>query len=64
MPFGARAYLENMVYVGDKEKLVRVVINDRVVPLQKCGADDLGRCTRTKFVASQTFVIDGGVWGQ
>lgn len=64
VPFGARAYFEKMVCAGETEELVRVVINDRVVPLQSCDADDLGRCTLSKFVASQTFVTDGGLWGQ
>jgi hypothetical protein len=64
VPFGARAYFEKMGCVGEVEELVRVVINDRVVPLQNCGADDLGRCTLSKFVASQTFVTDCGLWGQ
>lgn len=65
VPFGARAYFEKMVCAtAPTEELVRVVINDRVVPLQNCDADDLGRCTLSKFVASQTFVTDGGLWNQ
>lgn len=64
VPFGARAYFEKMVCAGESEELVRVVINDRVVPLQNCGADDLGRCALSAFVDSQTFVTDGGLWSQ
>lgn len=64
VPFAARAYFEKMVCAGEPEELVRVVINDRDVPLQNCDADGLGRCTLSKFVASQTFVTDGGLWGQ
>jgi hypothetical protein len=64
VPFGARAYFEKMVCVGEVEELVRAVINDRVVPLQGCDADDLGRCTLSKFVESQSFVTEGGLWGQ
>ncbi|KUJ11549.1 phosphoglycerate mutase-like protein [Mollisia scopiformis] len=64
VPFAARAYFEKMVCLSEVEELVRVVINDRVVPLQNCDADSLGRCTLSKFVASQSFVTGGGLWGQ
>ncbi|KAF2766985.1 phosphoglycerate mutase-like protein [Teratosphaeria nubilosa] len=61
---GARAYFEKMVCSGEDEELVRAIVNDRVVPLQNCGAESLGRCTLSKFVASQTFVTTGGLWSQ
>ena len=43
--FAARAYIEKMKCSGRSEELVRIVIDDRVVPLQNCGADGYGRCT-------------------
>lgn len=62
VPFAARAYVEKMVCHGRKEELVRVLVNDRVVPLQNCGADKLGRCTLGGFVGSLTFAMEGGLW--
>ncbi|ROW04522.1 hypothetical protein VMCG_04990 [Cytospora schulzeri] len=48
VPFAARMYVEKMTCGGgggdgDGEELVRVLVNDRVIPLQNCGADELGR---------------------
>lgn len=60
VPFSARAYVEKMRCGGRAEELVRIVVNDRVVPLQGCGADSLGRCTLSAFVASQGFARSGG----
>lgn len=80
VPFAARAYFEKMICSAPSnqgwqnwqsrqrgkttEELVRVVINDRVVPLVGCNADSLGRCTLSAFVNSQTFVTSGGLWSQ
>jgi hypothetical protein len=64
VPFAARAYFEKMTCRGMKEELVRVIVNDRVIPLQTCGADQLGRCTLDKFVESLTFAMEGGKWDQ
>ena len=64
VPFGARVYFEKMTCAGSKDELVRVVVNDRVVPLVECGADKLGRCTLSNFVESQGFAGDGGLWEQ
>ncbi|ROW01115.1 hypothetical protein VSDG_02672 [Cytospora chrysosperma] len=63
VPFAARMYVEKMTCGDDDgEELVRVLVNDRVVPLQNCGADELGRCTLDKFVDSLSFARDGGDW--
>lgn len=62
VPFTARAYFEKMVCKGEKEELVRAVINNRVVPLQKCGADSKGRCGLKAFVKSLDFARRGGKW--
>lgn len=64
VPFAARAYFEKMVCKGKSEELVRVVVNNRVVPLVGCGADENGMCTLNNFVDSQSFARDGGLWGQ
>ena len=60
--FAGRAYFEKMVCKGEKEELVRAVINNRVVPLEKCGADSNGRCKLSAFIKSLTFARSGGKW--
>ncbi|KAI9054735.1 hypothetical protein LZ554_001886 [Drepanopeziza brunnea f. sp. 'monogermtubi'] len=62
VPFSARAYFEKMMCVGESEEMVRVVVNDRVMPLETCGGDELGRCTLGAFVDSLTFAREGGLW--
>jgi 3-phytase len=78
VPFGARAYIEMMqcseeqVQDGDdhgfldeeQEPLIRVLVNDRVVPLHGCSVDDLGRCRRSDFVRALSFAREGGNWDQ
>jgi len=62
VPFGARAYFEKMSCAGQKEEYVRVLVNDRVLPLETCGGDNLGRCTLSNFVESLSFARNGGDW--
>ncbi|KAL8732903.1 MAG: hypothetical protein Q9166_002504 [cf. Caloplaca sp. 2 TL-2023] len=62
VPFAARAYFEKMKCPGEKEEFVRVIVNNRVLPLDTCGGDELGRCTLTKFVQSLDFAVGGGRW--
>jgi hypothetical protein len=62
VPFAARAYFEKMRCDGQKEEYVRVLVNDRVMPLETCGGDALGRCTLSKFVDSLSFAQSGGNW--
>ncbi|RDW92094.1 hypothetical protein BP5796_01488 [Coleophoma crateriformis] len=64
VPFAARAYFEKMSCAGHEEELVRVIINDRVVPLTTCGGDHLGRCSVSAFVDSLSFAEAGGDWNQ
>ena len=64
VPFAARAYFEKMACVGQTEELVRVIVNDRVIPLPTCGADSLGRCGLGDFVDSLSFAMSGGFWNQ
>jgi hypothetical protein len=62
VPFAARMYVEKMSCGGTDEELVRVLVNDRVIPLQNCDADDLGRCKLSKYVDSLSFARAGGYW--
>ncbi|KAH8912155.1 3-phytase A [Coniochaeta sp. PMI_546] len=68
VPFAARMYVEKMVCGGgdggggEGEELVRVLVNDRVIPLRNCGADGLGRCRLGAFVESLGFARSGGNW--
>lgn len=64
VPFAARAYFEKMKCSSTSEEIVRVLINDRVVPLQGCQADSLGRCTLNAWVNSLSFARGGGHWDQ
>ena len=64
VPFAARAYFEKLSCSNHDEELVRVLVNDRVLPLGTCGGDALGRCTLSKFVGSLTFAQGGGHWDQ
>lgn len=62
VPFAARMYVEKMLCEGTVDELVRIIINDRVVPLDNCGADKFGRCSLTSFLDSLSFVRKGGEW--
>jgi len=62
VPFAARAYFEKMSCRGHGEELVRVIVNDRVLPLTQCGGDRLGRCTLSSFVGSLGFAKMDGYW--
>jgi hypothetical protein len=63
--FASRFYIEKMTCgASGAEELVRVVVNDQVLPLKGCGADALGRCTLSSFVESQSFARGGGLWDQ
>jgi len=62
VPFGGRMFVEKMVCSGDDAELVRVLVNDRVIPLSTCKADDLGRCNLDAFVESLAFARKGGEW--
>ncbi|KAI8932972.1 hypothetical protein NX059_010440 [Plenodomus lindquistii] len=63
VPFAARIYVEKLQCKHDDE-YVRVIVNDRVQPLEFCGGDKYGRCTLSKFVESQSFARSGGNWDQ
>lgn len=64
VPFAARLYVEKLQCKHEKEEFVRVIVNDRIHPLEFCGADKHGRCTLSKFVESQSFSRSGGLWSR
>ncbi|KAF2212148.1 hypothetical protein CERZMDRAFT_67834 [Cercospora zeae-maydis SCOH1-5] len=64
VPFAARAYFEKLQCAGFHEEQVRVIVNDRVMPLKQCGGDALGRCSLTNFINSLSFASSGGHWDQ
>lgn len=65
VPFAGRMYVEKMRCESrGKEELVRVVVNERVVSLRGCEADEEGRCEVGKFVESLAFARHGGRWDE
>ncbi|KAL4784809.1 histidine phosphatase superfamily [Aspergillus varians] len=62
VPFGARAYFEMMQCRRQREPLVRVLVNDRVVPLHGCEVDGLGRCRLDDWVRGLRFARGDGNW--
>lgn len=64
VPFAARMYVEKLKCHDEEEEFVRVIVNDRVMPLEFCNGDKHGRCKLSKFVESQSFARSGGHWDQ
>lgn len=64
VPFAGRMYVEKLQCDSQKEEMVRILVNDRVVPLRGCGATREGTCTVSAFVDSLTFAKGGGLWDQ
>lgn len=66
VPFAARMYVEKLSCTSQdaegEEDWVRVIVNDRVMPLSSCGGDSLGRCRLDAFVESLSFARSGGDW--
>lgn len=60
VPFAARVYFEKMLCKGNKEELVRIVVNGRVVPLVGCDVDRQGRCGLKDFINGLKFARAGG----
>jgi hypothetical protein len=64
-PFASRAYFEKLQCGREgeeEEEFVRVIVNDRVQPLEQCGGDGLGRCRLGAFIESLGFARSGGLW--
>lgn len=64
VPFAGRAYFEKLQCERKEEEMVRVLVNGRVLPLESCGGDALGRCSLGRFVESLGFAQAGGHWNQ
>ncbi|CAK7224499.1 hypothetical protein SEUCBS140593_005590 [Sporothrix eucalyptigena] len=63
VPFAARMYVEKMTCNSNKdEEFVRILVNDRIMPLPSCGGDQYGRCRLSQFVDSLEFARSGGHW--
>lgn len=62
VPFASRLYVEKLQCKHEEEEFVRIIVNDRVHPLNFCDADKHGRCKLSKFVDSQGFARSGGDW--
>ncbi|KAF2764588.1 acid phosphatase [Teratosphaeria nubilosa] len=62
VPFAARAYFEKLQCREHRDEMVRVIINDRVLPLAQCKGDEDGLCTLQSFIASLRFARNGGLW--
>lgn len=64
VPFAARVYVEKMTCKDQSDELVRVIVNDRVLPLDQCCGDKEGRCVLSDFIDSLSFAKQGGLWSQ
>lgn len=64
VPFAARVYFEKLQCKHEEEEFVRIIVNDRVQPLDFCDGDKHGRCQLSNFVESQSFARGGGLWNQ
>ncbi|KAF2827900.1 acid phosphatase [Ophiobolus disseminans] len=64
VPFASRMYVEKLQCKHEEEEFVRIIVNDRVQPLEFCGGDRHGRCKLSSFVESQSFARHGGLWNQ
>ena len=62
VPFAGRVLFEKLTCHGFDEEMVRVIVNDRVLPLTQCLGDSSGRCSLTAFIDSLEFARSGGLW--
>ncbi|KAG8525922.1 uncharacterized protein KY384_000684 [Bacidia gigantensis] len=62
VPFGGRMVVEKMTCEGEKEEMIRVIMNGKVMPLVSCSGDEFGRCGLGAFVESLGFAKGGGRW--
>ena len=64
VPFAARMYVEKMRCGNAYEEYVRILVNNRVMPLRTCGGDALGRCKLDDLTQSLSFATGGGLWSR
>ncbi|OJD30830.1 phytase [Diplodia corticola] len=60
VPFAARLYIEKLACSGETDEYVRLLVNDRVIPLS-C-ADSDGKCKLDAFIDTLDFARSGGNW--
>lgn len=58
VPFSSEMIVERLTC--GKKQYVRVLINNKVQPLNFCGADENGLCELSKFVESQSYARNDG----
>ena len=64
VPFAGRMIVEKLQCEGVKGEMVRVSLNGRVLPLEMCSGDELGRCMLDNFVGNLGFAASGGKWAE
>jgi len=67
VPFAGRMYVEKMICTESEtlnEEMVRVVVNERIMPLTQCNGDVYGRCRLSNFIESLSFAREGGRWNE
>ncbi|KAF7795541.1 hypothetical protein EIP86_006703 [Pleurotus ostreatoroseus] len=57
VPFSGRMVVERLAC--DTSTMVRILVNDKVQPLELCGASGDGLCTLDAFVSSQAYARNG-----
>ncbi|EPS35902.1 hypothetical protein H072_10637 [Dactylellina haptotyla CBS 200.50] len=64
VPFASRMYVEKLKCEGEKEELVRILINDRVMELKGCDEKKYGACSIGDFVEMLKWARNGGNWNE
>ncbi len=65
VPFAGRMVVEKLICSrgsesADIHRMVRVLVQDQVQPLEFCDADEDGMCTLGAFIRSQAYARDDG----
>ena len=64
VPFAGRMVVEKLQCQNHDDEMVRVIVNERVLPLETCGGDERGMCTIGAFLDSLEFARSGGRWDE
>ena len=64
VPFAARLYIEKLRCGQDGEEKVRMILNDRVMPLHGCVNDQFRMCGLEDLLNSLDFARSGGRWDE
>ena len=67
VPFAGRMVIEKLECsttsgrtVPDVKEMIRILVQDKIQPLDFCGADNDGLCTLDAFVESQSYARNNG----